>query len=222
MLQWHTVSLRLRDTLLKTMEAEEFNDFRLVGGTALSLQLGHRMSDDIDLFTDIAYGTVDFKAIDAFFLNNYPYVEGISNIAPGMGKMYRVGENKYQSIKVDVFYSMVPFFQPIKVEDDIRLTTVGEIIAMKLEIVKEGGRKKDFWDLHELLASYTIADMIGLHAARFTWTHEPDQIRANFTDFSRANEEEDPKCLRGKTWEFIKQDFVEALEKDRPGPDYTR
>jgi len=48
------------------MSANEFKDFRLVGGTALSLHLGHRMSADIDLFTDAAYGSVDLDAIEIF------------------------------------------------------------------------------------------------------------------------------------------------------------
>ena len=52
MLYWNTVSALLKDSLLLLMQAEELNEFRLVGGTALSLQLGHRMSVDIDLFTD--------------------------------------------------------------------------------------------------------------------------------------------------------------------------
>jgi predicted nucleotidyltransferase component of viral defense system len=38
--------------LLKNLQSEKFlNDFILVGGTALSLQLGHRMSVDLDFFT---------------------------------------------------------------------------------------------------------------------------------------------------------------------------
>jgi hypothetical protein len=36
------------------------------------------------------------------------------------------------------------------------MATVEEIIAMKVDIVQRGGRKKDFWDLHEALNYYTI------------------------------------------------------------------
>jgi hypothetical protein len=50
MLYWNTVNDRLKQLLIDFMSADEFNDSRLVGGTSLSLQLGHRMSDDIDLF----------------------------------------------------------------------------------------------------------------------------------------------------------------------------
>lgn len=52
------------------MVADVFSDFRLVGGTALSLLRGHRMSIDIDLFTDAEYGTINFEAIDLFLREN--------------------------------------------------------------------------------------------------------------------------------------------------------
>ena len=43
------------------MKAAIFNQFKLVGGTALSLQIGHRISIDIDLFSDKTYGTTNFN-----------------------------------------------------------------------------------------------------------------------------------------------------------------
>ena len=222
MIYWNTVETRLKNTLIASMSAEEFKEFRLVGGTALSMHLGHRMSVDIDLFTDAPYGSIDFKAIEEYLVKNYPYVGGNLNTDPGIGKTYNVGDGLFQSVKIDVFYSMDPFFQPEVVEENIRMATVEEIIAMKLDIVQRGGRKKDFWDLHELLGHYTISEMIALHAARFEWTHEPDLLRSQFTNFELAEPQEDPICLRDKEWAFIKLDFIKALERDRPGPGYTR
>ena len=66
MLYYNTVNDLLLNSLLQLMAAPEFNNFRLVGGTALSLRLGHRASIDIDLFTDVAYGDIDFKIIDIY------------------------------------------------------------------------------------------------------------------------------------------------------------
>jgi hypothetical protein len=60
---WNTVTPLLKIILIELMNEPLFNKFRLVGGTALSLQIGHRMSVDIDLFTDYEYGSVDFKEI---------------------------------------------------------------------------------------------------------------------------------------------------------------
>jgi hypothetical protein len=42
MLYWNTVNSLLKTSLMTLMSAEELTDFRLVGGTALSLYLGHR------------------------------------------------------------------------------------------------------------------------------------------------------------------------------------
>lgn len=68
------------------MEAEEFKGFRLVGGTSLSLQLGHRESVDIDLFSDKPYGSIDFKKIDLYLDTHFSYVDDIRELLPAMGK----------------------------------------------------------------------------------------------------------------------------------------
>ena len=50
MLQTQTVSPELMELLEKIMKLKQFDDFLLVGGTSLALQIGHRNSIDIDLF----------------------------------------------------------------------------------------------------------------------------------------------------------------------------
>jgi hypothetical protein len=96
----------------------------------------------------------------------------------------------------------------------VRMASVAEIIAMKVDVVQGGGRKKDFWDLHELKERYSIAEMIALHAQGFQWTHNEALIKQNFTNFAQADEDFDPICLRGKQWPFIKEDFVELINGD--------
>lgn len=63
MLHYDTVKTELISVLNDLMKLPSLTDFRLVGGTALSLMRGHRKSDDIDLFTHLPYGSIDFKAI---------------------------------------------------------------------------------------------------------------------------------------------------------------
>jgi predicted nucleotidyltransferase len=222
MIYWNTTNFRLKDTLDKLMSEDVLADFRLVGGTALSLQLGHRMSDDIDLFTDANYGSINFGLIEEYLIKNFPYVSGDMGGNPGMGKSYLVGAHDEDYVKVDIYYSMDPFFQPLVFEDNVRMATIEEVTAMKVDIIQRKGRKKDFWDLHELMKSYSIDQMISLHAARFEYTHDEPLIRTNFTDFSHADTFTDPICLRGKRWGFIKQDFIDVFERGRPGPGYTR
>ena len=75
-LQYQTVKPILRSTLERLMEMEEFRPFRLVGGTSLSLRYGHRMSDDIDLFTDAEYGSLDFHKLQDILRKEFPYCQG--------------------------------------------------------------------------------------------------------------------------------------------------
>ncbi len=211
MLHYNTVNDLLRSSLVTLMNSEEFSQFRLVGGTALSLQLGHRLSVDIDLFSDVPYGNIDFTAIDKFIENTFPYYHHFSNLEPSMGKSYSIGTDKDNVIKLDVFYTDA-FIQPPLIEDGIRMATTEEIIAMKMDVVQRGARKKDFWDLHELLPQYPLHLMLSLHQQRYPYTHDEKLILQNLTNFDLADDDFDPICLRGKYWEFIKEDIVEVVK----------
>ena len=210
MLHYKTVNNLLKEVLLQLMAAKAFENFRLVGGTSLSLQIGHRESIDIDLFSDVDYGEIDFDAIEKYLEANYKYVDHLSNIIPGIGKSYLIGEDKDNALKLDIFYTD-KFIQPIYLEDTIRMATIEEIIAMKLDVVQRGGRKKDFWDLHELFEKYSLNQMLDLHEQRYPYTHDSDLIIQNFTDFSLADDEFNPVCFKGKYWEFIKEDIEEII-----------
>jgi len=208
---WNTVNQLLKASLLELMQAPELYEFRLVGGTALSLYLGHRLSVDLYLFTDAKYGSINFSNIDKLLRSKFEYVQSDFGDFAGLGKSYLIGNHKNNIIKLDLFYSMDPFFEEIVYAEDIRMASIPEIIAMKMDVILRGGRKKDFWDLHELLDHYRPNDMIGFHKQRFEWTHDPIMIRKNFTNFQTAENDFDPICLKGKIWEFIKEDLKDAI-----------
>jgi len=209
MLYYNTVNDLLKNSLIKLMQSDVFNDFRLIGGTALSLQIGHRESIDIDLFSDSEYGTLDFNSIENYLKANFEYVDFLNTI-PAMGKSYFIGENKQNTVKLDVYYTDT-YIQPYVEVDGVRMATIEEIIAMKVDVVQRGGRKKDFWDLHDLLQSYNINQMLDLHQQRYPYTHDRDLIIQNFTSFEQADEDFNPICFKGKYWEFIKEDFEEII-----------
>jgi predicted nucleotidyltransferase component of viral defense system len=210
-LYWNTVTPLLKSTLKDVMNCPAFDSFRLVGGTSLSLQLGHRISVDIDLFTDAEYGSVDFDVIDAYLRQTYRYVSNLPyQGSVGMGLSYLVGSSKNNTVKLDLFYTD-PFVYPPLLAGPFRLAIPEEIAAMKLDIVQRVARKKDFWDLHELANRYTLSQMIEWHALRYPYEHDESLIRKNFTNFSKADNDFDPTCLRGNYWELIKMDLAQVL-----------
>ena len=207
-LQYQTVKPILRSTLERLMEIDEFKPFRLVGGTSLSLRYGHRMSDDIDLFTDAEYGSLDFKLLQDILRREFPYCQGDCGEIVGFGTSYLVGNSTNDNVKVDLFYTD-PFIRQMEQRDKIRMASVDDIVAMKMEVISRGGRKKDFWDLHMLRNHYNEEQMLTLYEERYPYGATKEECVAGLTNFSVADTEPDPKCLEGKVWQLIKLDFVE-------------
>jgi hypothetical protein len=211
-LYYNTVTSSLLNVLRMLMAASEFDSFRLVGGTALSLQRGHRQSADIDLFTDAEYRSINFETIDKFLVSQYSYCDSNSIKVVGVGKSYYVGEDKNNCIKLDLYYTDKFIDDPLII-DGIRLASVEEILAMKVDVISRIGRKKDFWDIHELLEDFNLDQMLALHEKRHPYTHERALIIENFTDFSGADGDFDPVCLRSKHWEIIKLDIIDFVSR---------
>ncbi|MDO6761900.1 nucleotidyl transferase AbiEii/AbiGii toxin family protein, partial [Tamlana sp. 2_MG-2023] len=103
------------------------------------------------------------------------------------------------------------YIQPPIIVDTIRMASIEEIIAMKLDVVQRGGRKKDFWDLHELFKTCALNRMIELHEQRYPFNHDRLLILKNFIDFSQSDDDFDPICYYGKHWEFIKDDITTRI-----------
>lgn len=209
-LQYQTVKPILKSTLERLMQIEEFAPFRLVGGTSLSLRYGHRMSDDIDLFTDAEYRSIDFHKLQDILRKEFPYCEGECGELVSFGTSYLVGNSKEESVKLDLFYTDT-FIRPIEHHDSIRMAAVDDIVAMKMEIVANGGRKKDFWDLHMLHSSYSLADMQSLYEARYPYGASREECLEGLTNFAVADCDPDPICLEDKIWQFIKLDFTDWI-----------
>jgi hypothetical protein len=75
---------------------------------------------------------------------------------------------------------------------------------MKLDVISRGGRKKDFWDLSELLENYRLQDLLILYKGKYPWCPIDDVLKG-LKDYSTADKMPDPICLKGKGWEAIKK-----------------
>lgn len=121
--------------LLKALQAEPvFASARLVGGTALSLQIGHRESDDLDLFS---VEPMDMMAVQSLLINKYEFVPSVIEENTLIGFL--------NGVKIDVVYHPFQWLEEAIVEDGMRLASIADIAAMKMHaIINSGKRPKDY------------------------------------------------------------------------------
>lgn len=210
-LHYETVTPILANVLSFLMNDEAFNPFRLVGGTNLSLRFGHRQSDDIDLFTDSDYGSIDFSSLEKILSVKFPLFDSPDRSGLiGFGKMYYVGLNRDNAVKLDLMYTDKFLSEPETI-DGIRFASIDQIAAMKLSAISLGGRKKDWWDVHKLLEEYSLEQMFRLYEKWQPWTYDQAKLMEALVDFSKADLQPDPKCLEGKDWDIIKIDIINQV-----------
>lgn len=193
------------------MELDSFENFRLVGGTCISLLIGHRVSVDIDLFTDSEYRSLDFIEILKILKEEFEYVDHNEWINETMGNSCFIGSSPSDSIKLDLYYTDM-FVYPIIYSNKIRLSSLEEIAAMKLDVIGRGGRKKDFWDIHALFDHFDLAKMIEFYAKRYPYNFSIEELIQQLTNFENAETDPDPNCLKGKYWELVKLDIEDIIK----------
>jgi hypothetical protein len=197
MLQTQTVEPGTLDILKKLMELPELTDFLLVGGSALSLLYGHRLSVDLDLFSSVNFDNEALAGIVEKSFKNFTY-RSVSN---PIGLFGFIGDVKVDFVK----YHRHPAIAPTILTDGIRLMSMPDIIAMKVNAVMKRGVKKDFWDIAELLQHYSIKDFISFYEQKFPTQHLLISVPQAITYFDDAEESEDPISLKGQTWETVKK-----------------
>ena len=212
-LHYQTVSPILVDYLHKLMKHPAFKDFYLVGGTSLALQRGHRLSIDIDLFTCVPYGEMKTTEIETALLEMFPYTDRIEELHNSqMVYSLYVGDNKEDCVKLDLCYDD-PLIFPLMEIDGLRIASEKEIAAMKIQaITQTEQRRKDFWDIHELLESYTLSEMIDWGIQRYPWSVTRESVKDGIERLPLIKDFTEVVCLKGKYWEFIVEDLLDEAK----------
>ena len=211
-LRTNIASPLLLDCLRKIMANKAFDNHYLAGGTALALQRGHRISIDIDMFSNALYGEMKTDEIKKALIEMFPYIENLDRLDETlMVYSLYVGNSSDDCIKLDICYDDSPVFPLVQIEG-IRMVSEKDIAAMKLNaITQDRQRKKDFWDIHDLLETYSIEDMVSSALKRYPWSLTLDKIIDGFKRIPSLNDYTEIRCLKGKYWEFVSEDLMEQI-----------
>lgn len=200
MLQYSTVDQGTLELLKSLMQQPFLSDYNLVGGTALALQLGHRKSIDLDLFTSMDIDTINLK-------NQLEQIYKISDVASnknGLSLFIEYPEKSNNMVKVDFVKYQYGLLRELIVIDGIRLLSIEDIIPMKLSAAANRGTKKDFFDLYFLLQVYSLKEMMKLFEQKFS-NFNNFYIVKSLTYFDDAENDIDPVVINPCSWCEVKE-----------------
>lgn len=201
MLSYKTVEPHTLELLKRIMAEPLFADMRLVGGTALALQYGHRQSVDLDVFGSMPQ--------DAEEMEDRLSIIGELHIIKSSD---RIRIYLLDKIKVDfVDYSRYPWIDKPVVDGSVRLASPKDIAAMKVNAAEGRGTKKDFIDIYFLLQHYSLSDILDFYSRKYP---EYSKFRAlmSLTYFEDAEDQLMPKMFKAVSWETIKKEIDNAVK----------
>jgi len=179
------------------------NNFYLSGGTALSLQIGHRESEDLDFFcekdfdpkqieTDLrCFGPLKETELDKNTLNTY--LNGVK--LQFLGYPYRL-------------------IKPLVDWQGIKLSSVIDIACTKLQTVGMRGNKKDFIDIYFLLEIFSLEDLFKALGKKYPEAgYNITHILKSLVYFEDAEEQPMPKMHKEVDWEIVKNKLIDIVKK---------
>jgi predicted nucleotidyltransferase component of viral defense system len=188
--------------LLKAISTQpEVKELRLVGGTALALQYGHRQSVDLDFFGRLPEDKDEL--IDV--------VRRVGDVTV-LNRSKSILQMVVNQVKVDfVDYSRYPWIDEPILGDGFVLASDKDIAAMKINAIMGRGTRKDFIDLYVLLQHYSLTQIMDFYRQKYP---EFSEYRAllSMTYFDDAEMQDMPLMFIKTPWESMKTSIIQAVE----------
>lgn len=198
MLHYRAVYPKTLELLKELMVIPSLESFQLVGGTALALQIGHRISVDLDLFSEREFEK-------GKILRDLEKIGTVESIHPEL-LMLMIND-----IKVDIVHYPYPFIHPIEHIEGIRLASIKDIVAMKLSAIANRGAKKDFFDICFLFDQLSLKEMLHLFSLKYPGVNHFHVIKS-LTYFEDAEEDVNPLMIEKLDWREVKQKVEKEVE----------
>jgi predicted nucleotidyltransferase component of viral defense system len=198
MLQYKVVDESTLDLLIKINDCSLFEQYRLVGGTALALIHGHRKSIDLDFFGP--------KKIDTFeMLQFFKSIGDIQEVRSSS----KIDSLFLNNVKIDVVNYPYPWIDSVLKNEKIRIASSKEIAAMKIAAITNRGSKKDFYDLNKLLEIFSLQQILDFYTKKFTDSSVFFALKS-IVYFDDAEEQEDPIMFDLTSWNDVKVNIIKA------------
>ncbi|MBQ4064316.1 MAG: nucleotidyl transferase AbiEii/AbiGii toxin family protein [Bacteroidaceae bacterium] len=205
MLQTQAVEPRTLELLRELQKEPLMSSFNLVGGTALALRIGHRKSIDLDFFTKEEFDIVELREM---LVKKYAM-----KVAFERGQTLKGFIN---GVMIDCIRFNYPHIAEPDIIDGVRLESVPDIIAMKLDAVSHNGtRIKDFVDIAVLSAQYSLDEMLQFYLAKYPNANVLMPVKS-LVFFDDINFDESVVMINGLfDWKKIAQRLFDMTEQPK-------
>jgi hypothetical protein len=199
---WNVVTPKMQQLFLHIGEQLFSHRFYLAGGTALSLQIGHRRSVDFDFFS--VKDEVDEKSRNEIIagISSYPtqIIESVGGNLLILVDGIRVGFFSYGYPLID---------EPIRCENAL-LASLNDIGLMKCDALISRGSRKDFYDLYYISRYIEVSQLLQLGEKKYPLFRDfPLMVLESITLFDNADRDVQPELIDYVPWERVKQFFIE-------------
>lgn len=198
---FETLYPKTKELFDKLVEFKLLSNFRLVGGTALALQIGHRKSIDLDFFNP---DKVDLEALQTAFTSTFN--TEINQAFPA-GLLLTVDE-----VKVDIIRHNYPWLQEPLLYKGMKIAQLKDIAAMKVNAICGRGSKKDFFDLYFLLDHFSIEEIVSFFKEKYN-NHNPMMVLKSLSYFNDAEQDFEPDMLQKVSWQKVKSVLITETKK---------
>ena len=196
--------------LKKLVSSPLLSPFYLGGGTALSLQLGLRVSVDFDFFAQNKFSP------DVLYTD-------LKQVVPDTKLVYSDRDTcdlLIQQVQVSFFRYPYPLVNSpacgVSPFSGLKMASVDDIAAMKLSAIGSRGSRKDFYDLYQIYhiePGFQSERLISAVHQKFGQDFDMTYMVMALNYFENAEAETLPKLFIHADWDQIKQFFTEEQKK---------
>lgn len=193
---------KTKDLLALLGTSQILDDFYLAGGTSLALQLGHRISRDLDFFTRQEFNSEilaqRLQSLEKFKLERQSWGTLLGS---------------FREVKFSAFYYRYSLIAPLIFWEGISVANQEDIAPMKLAAIAHRGTKRDFIDLFFMLKTKPLKEIFELYDKKYKNMRENfAHLFRSLTYFEDAEKDNMPEMLKPVSWEEVKK-YLETETK---------
>ena len=171
----------------------ELKNFYLAGGTACALHFGHRLSFDLDFFTETEFDQSNLADV-INKLGKFSIEQIVKDTLLG----------KLNKEKISFFYYRYPLLKPTILWKGVNIVSIYDLIGMKIEAISGRGKKRDFIDLFFLTKHISLEKALKIYDKKYkALSNNLRHLLNSLVYFNDADQDEMPKMIKKVPWEIM-------------------